>query len=202
MTKNLLLMGSENLLPFSKSLSNIFHKGWQTRRKGAKKRNACVIQAHFELAFNVLFSHFLRSFGRYERGFKQPVKFQPKNIYSYHFLASMVRSLILCTLTMLTGLSLPSANALEINLPAETATYRASPLAGYALVQQNCMICHSAEYMLTQPPTSTRNYWEATIKKMKVTFGAPLNEADIPVIVDYLVATQREKRAKGTVSVP
>jgi len=38
-----------------------------------------------------------------------------------------------------------SAIATEINLPAETAVYRPSDLAGYQLVQQNCIVCHSAE---------------------------------------------------------
>jgi len=79
--------------------------------------------------------------------------------------------------------------ALDITLPPETAAYRASPLPGYQLVRQNCLICHSAQYVLTQPPTSARGYWEATVVKMKKAFGAPFAEEDIPFMVDYLVKT-------------
>ena len=79
--------------------------------------------------------------------------------------------------------------ALDIILPPETAAYRASPLPGYQLVRQNCLICHSAQYVLTQPPTSARGYWEATVVKMKKAFGAPFAEEDIPSMVDYLVKT-------------
>lgn len=82
-----------------------------------------------------------------------------------------------------------TATALEIKLPQETAMYKPSNLPGYALALQNCMTCHSAQYVATQPTTSSRTYWEATVKKMKTPFGAPLKDADIPVIVDYLVKT-------------
>jgi sulfite dehydrogenase len=81
-----------------------------------------------------------------------------------------------------------AASGLEIQLPAERAAYPPSDLPGYALVQRNCLLCHSAEYAQYQPPASPRSYWEATVRKMKKPFGAPLAEDDIPAIVDYLVA--------------
>ncbi len=81
------------------------------------------------------------------------------------------------------------ASALEIDLPAETAMYKESSLPGYSLTLQNCLMCHSAQYVQSQPPTSPRTYWEATVKKMKHPFGAPFPEADIPAIVDYLTKT-------------
>lgn len=77
----------------------------------------------------------------------------------------------------------------EIKLPQETAMYKASSLPGYNLALQNCMTCHSAQYVGTQPSTSTRAYWDATVKKMKKPFGAPLKDEDIEPIVDYLVKT-------------
>jgi len=43
--------------------------------------------------------------------------------------------------------------------------------------------------MLTQPPNAGRPYWDAMTKRMKTVFKAPLNDADIPEIVDYLTAT-------------
>lgn len=94
------------------------------------------------------------------------------------------------------------AMALEIKLPQETASYKASSLPGYNLTLQNCMTCHSAQYAATQPSSSSRAYWEATVKKMKKPFGAPLKDEDMPAIVDYLVknygAEQTEGAAPGT----
>ena len=87
------------------------------------------------------------------------------------------------------------AAAVEINLPPETATYKPSQLPGYQLVQKNCMTCHSAQYPSTQPPSSGRAYWEATVKKMKKPFGAQFDDADIPAMVDYLVKTYGNERA-------
>lgn len=90
------------------------------------------------------------------------------------------------------------AMALEVTLPAETAAYRPSDLPGYRLVQQNCMTCHSAQYAETQPLTSSRAYWDATVKKMKKPFGAPLRDEDMPAIVDYLVKTYGAERGSAT----
>jgi cytochrome c5 len=84
---------------------------------------------------------------------------------------------------------LPAASALEITLPRESAAFKASDLPGYALVQRDCLICHSAQYVQYQPSSSPRAYWEATVKKMQKPFGAPFPDDDIPAIVDYLVKT-------------
>jgi sulfite dehydrogenase len=81
------------------------------------------------------------------------------------------------------------AGAVEIKLPPETAAFKQSQLPGYQLVQRNCMTCHSAQYAATQPPTSNRAYWEATVHKMKKPFGAQFDDADIPAMVDYLAKT-------------
>ncbi|MGT2432276.1 SorB family sulfite dehydrogenase c-type cytochrome subunit [Cupriavidus basilensis] len=90
--------------------------------------------------------------------------------------------------------SVPAARALEITLPPETARYTPSELPGYRLVQQNCMTCHSAQYVLTQPPSSPRGYWDTTVKKMKKPFGAPFPDEDIPAMVDYLAKTYGAER--------
>ena len=82
-----------------------------------------------------------------------------------------------------------AAVALEIKLPGETATYKPSSLPGYDLTLQRCLICHSAEYVNFQPPTSTPAYWKATVMKMRKPFGAPLSDEDVEMITDYLVKT-------------
>ena len=85
-----------------------------------------------------------------------------------------------------------------ITLPPETAAYAASDLPGYQLVQRNCAGCHSAHYVAMQPPSSSRTYWDATVKKMKKPFGAPFPDEDIGAMVDYLVKTYgAERRTRG-----
>ena len=91
----------------------------------------------------------------------------------------------------------PAAHALEITLPNETAQYRESDLPGYQLAQRNCLICHSAQYVMTQPPGSQRSYWDATVKKMRHPFGAPLPEDEVAPIVDYLVKTYGVERPQA-----
>lgn len=91
-----------------------------------------------------------------------------------------------------------TALALDVAMPPETATYRASDLPGYQLVQRNCMTCHSAQYVATQPPGSPRAYWEATVKKMKKPFGAEFADEDVPAMADYLVKTYGAERTAAS----
>jgi cytochrome c5 len=85
-----------------------------------------------------------------------------------------------------------------ITLPGETATYVASQLPGYQLVQRNCVGCHSAHYVAMQPPSSPRAWWDATVKKMKKPFGAPFPDDDIAAMVDYLVKTYGAERTAAS----
>ena len=88
------------------------------------------------------------------------------------------------------------ADAKSITLPTDGVQLKASPLPGYAKAQTNCVACHSAEYMLYQPPTAPRPYWDAMVNRMKTVFKAPIDDADIPVIVDYLVKTYGNEQPK------
>ena len=76
-----------------------------------------------------------------------------------------------------------------IQLPADSEQLKPSALPGYAKAQAQCVACHSAEYMLYQPATAPRGYWENMVKRMKAVFKAPVDDADIPDLVDYLVKT-------------
>ncbi len=73
---------------------------------------------------------------------------------------------------------------------------RPSSLPGYAKAKDHCVACHSAEYFAYQPPTAPRGYWEAMVKRMRSAFKAPVDEADAPDIVDYLVKTYGAEQAK------
>ena len=89
------------------------------------------------------------------------------------------------------ALLLVSAEAASksITLPPDGLHLTPSTLPGFAKAQANCVACHSAEYMVYQPPTAARPYWEAMVKRMKAVFKAPIDDADVPLLVDYLVKT-------------
>jgi mono/diheme cytochrome c family protein len=87
------------------------------------------------------------------------------------------------------------ADVKRIELPPDGLQLKPSTLPGYAKAQANCVACHSAEYMAYQPPTAARPYWEAMVKRMKAVFKAPVDEADMPAIVDYLVKTYGNEQA-------
>ena len=89
------------------------------------------------------------------------------------------------------------AGTAQNTTPRETATFQKSDLPGYELVVKNCQTCHSPEYVVTQPPASTRTYWDATIKKMKNPFGAFFPDEDIAPMVDYLVKTYGAERSRS-----
>lgn len=87
--------------------------------------------------------------------------------------------------------------AAEITLPAESVQLKQSPLPGYALAQSLCVTCHSADYVLYQPPSS-RAYWQAATVKMQKTFAAPIPDSAIEPIVDYLAKTYGTERTAAT----
>jgi hypothetical protein len=56
---------------------------------------------------------------------------------------------------------------------------------GADVVNNNCLACHSAGMVLTQPRLS-RAVWQAEVEKMRKTYKAPVATEDVPAIVDYL----------------
>ena len=83
-----------------------------------------------------------------------------------------------------------------IVLPADPEPLVASTLPGYAKAQGICLACHSSEYLRYQPPTAARPYWDAMVKRMKAVFNAPIDDKDMPDIVDYLVKTYGNEQGK------
>lgn len=90
----------------------------------------------------------------------------------------------------------PASAARTIELPPDAVQLKPSNLPGYAKAQAQCVACHSAEYMQYQPPTAARPYWDAMVKRMKTVFQAPVEDADMPLIVDYLVKTYGNEQGK------
>jgi hypothetical protein len=81
------------------------------------------------------------------------------------------------------------ADVKTITLPPDGVLLKPSALPGYAKAMGSCVACHSAEYLQYQPVTAARPYWDAMVKRMKVVFKAPIDDADLPDLVDYLVKT-------------
>lgn len=69
-------------------------------------------------------------------------------------------------------------------LPPEPWTLKEGP--GINLMKANCLLCHSTEYISTQPPLK-RSQWEAELAKMRTKFGAPIATNTVPELVEYLV---------------
>ncbi len=82
-----------------------------------------------------------------------------------------------------------SAKPLTYTLPEETAAFKPGP--NLDVVKGNCGACHSADYIQTQPqgPAYKKDFWQAEVTKMIKIYGAPIDEKDVPKIVDYLATT-------------
>ena len=57
---------------------------------------------------------------------------------------------------------------------------------GRSLVEAHCVMCHSLDYIPMNSPFLDRKGWEASVNKMVKVMGAPIAEADMQKIVDYL----------------
>lgn len=73
-----------------------------------------------------------------------------------------------------------------IELPPETAQLIPSTLPGYSIARQKCGICHSADYILYQPPGMTQAQWTAEVQKMQHAYGAPIDPSEIKLLGVYL----------------
>jgi len=98
---------------------------------------------------------------------------------------------LLLAFAAVAGLALGSVTAAPVSytLPEETAAFRPGP--NLEAVQNNCTGCHSADYINTQPrgPKFKKDFWQAEVTKMIKLYGAPIDDADVGRIVDYLAAT-------------
>jgi mono/diheme cytochrome c family protein len=57
---------------------------------------------------------------------------------------------------------------------------------GKQLVEANCVMCHSLDYIQMNSPFLDRKGWEGSVNKMIKVMGAPIRSEDVPAIVDYL----------------
>ena len=90
----------------------------------------------------------------------------------------------------------PSKNAYvsdNLVLPSETAKLKDG--TGIQALNSNCLLCHSVDYVMTQPKL-TRAQWTAGVEKMRAKFGAVISTNTVPVIVEYLTSNYGRENPK------
>jgi sulfite dehydrogenase (cytochrome) subunit B len=102
----------------------------------------------------------------------------------------MMRFLPFLSATMICA-SVAALHAAPVNykLPEETAAFALGN--NLDVVQANCSGCHSADYVQTQPRGEKfkKDFWQVEVTKMIKVYGAPIDQADVGKIVDYLAAS-------------
>lgn len=87
------------------------------------------------------------------------------------------------------------AAVLKIEMPIETDVFKTG--SGSEIANAQCLICHSVEYVSTQPPLP-RAFWKASIEKMQTKYGAPVPNEQVDALVGYLVKTYGVEAAAKT----
>ena len=104
----------------------------------------------------------------------------------------MKRIAILSALALLAGCDNDPAVVFEdagVILPDDPIDLPEGP--GRDAVIENCTACHSPSTMLQQPKVS-REKWQSIVGKMKTLYKAPVDDAAVPAIVDYMVHVQSQ----------
>ena len=83
--------------------------------------------------------------------------------------------------------SVPELKSVTVDLPAGDRQFPGGPAAD--AINNNCTACHSPGMVLTQP-NLPKAAWEAEVHKMVSVYKAPIEDADVPAIVAYLVANK------------
>ncbi|MEO5820675.1 MAG: cytochrome c [Vicinamibacteraceae bacterium] len=95
-------------------------------------------------------------------------------------------ALILAGAVATAAIAVAHAQPKRMTLPPDTSRLRPSDLPGYAIAQQKCGICHSADYVSFQPPNMTQAQWTAETTKMRQAYGAPVDDQEIRSLGAYL----------------
>ena len=87
---------------------------------------------------------------------------------------------------VLAGVAILAADeTVSISLPGEHTALAAGP--GREVTETQCRVCHSLDYLTTQPPSGAAQ-WQGVVTKMRTVFGAPISDADAKAITDYLTS--------------
>jgi cytochrome c553 len=79
--------------------------------------------------------------------------------------------------------------SLNVDLPFGDRMFQGP---GSEALNNNCLACHSAGMVLTQPALS-KQQWYAEVEKMLTAYKAPIDPKDIDAIVNSLMGLQQGK---------
>jgi sulfite dehydrogenase (cytochrome) subunit B len=96
------------------------------------------------------------------------------------------------------SLATPGQNS-SIQLPADNPHAALQPGPGQEVTSRDCSLCHSTDYIVTQPRLDA-THWDAEVQKMIKVFGAPITPSDAQTISGYLArnyGTESGESPKG-----
>jgi predicted secreted protein len=97
----------------------------------------------------------------------------------------MIRKPILLVLGAGALAAAASARPREYQLPADTVPAALAGAQGEVIVN-NCMGCHSLDYIATQPRGKGAQFWRDAVNKMINVYGAPVDPADVDALTAAL----------------
>jgi mono/diheme cytochrome c family protein len=86
----------------------------------------------------------------------------------------------------LRGMALIAALAVAGGAWAGEEKVKLKDAPGLDKVRQNCVPCHSLDYIPLNSPFLDKKGWEATVVKMTKAYGAPIKQEDFEPIAEYL----------------
>ncbi|WP_022683497.1 hypothetical protein [Sphingobium bisphenolivorans] len=79
----------------------------------------------------------------------------------------------------------PTARPREYTLPADSVPAALAGPQGEVIVN-NCMGCHSLDYITSQPKGKGSQFWRDAVIKMINVYGAPIDPADLDALTAAL----------------
>jgi sulfite dehydrogenase (cytochrome) subunit B len=92
---------------------------------------------------------------------------------------------VLTCVLVLMAATVTVVRADDITLPPDHPYAMLKPGPGSEVAQRSCVLCHSTDYIVTQPPGDQKQ-WDGVVTKMIKVYGAQLSEADAKTVAEYL----------------
>jgi mono/diheme cytochrome c family protein len=93
----------------------------------------------------------------------------------------------------------PAQRWTKVSVAMPTNYTALPPGNGADIANGQCLICHSADMVLRQPPL-TQDEWTGEINKMRNSFGAPLPADQVDALARYLQGITSERSSSGAPS--
>jgi mono/diheme cytochrome c family protein len=84
----------------------------------------------------------------------------------------------------------------RIKLPADNHRATLKPGAGADAAAAYCGVCHSTDYIVTQPPMDEKQ-WAAEVNKMVSVYGAQIDSQTAQTIASYIAQQYGKKDGSG-----